>query len=57
MRADKVRALEGVIAEHYAIKREISILGELVQKMTTTKSSGNSENWQNREKEGEEFGG
>jgi hypothetical protein len=41
---DKVRALEGVIAERHAIKREISLLRELVEKMTTTKISGDNEN-------------
>jgi hypothetical protein len=46
-----VRALEGVIAEHDAIKCEIGILRELVEKTTTTNSSGDNENGQNREEE------
>jgi hypothetical protein len=37
---NKVRSLEGVIAKHDAIKREIGVLMELVEKATTTKSSG-----------------
>lgn len=54
---DKVRALEGVVAEHDAVKREICALRELVEKVTTTKCSSDNENGRNRE-EGreEEFG-
>jgi len=53
-----VRSLEGIIAEYDAIKREIGSLRERVEKTTTTKSSGDNVNGQNRGEEGEEaFGG
>jgi hypothetical protein len=55
---EKVRTLEGVIAEHDPIKREIGALRELVEKGAATKSSGDHVDTQNREQEREEeFGG
>jgi len=53
-----VRAFKGVIAEHHAIKCEIGLLRELVQKITITMILGDSENGCNREEEREkEFTG
>jgi hypothetical protein len=52
-----VRALEGVIAEQDAIKREISILREPVENMMTTESLGDSENRRNRKEERNVFSG
>ena len=55
---NKARALEGVIAKHDAIKREISVLREPVEKTTTMKkSSGDNENGRDGEEEGEEHSG
>jgi hypothetical protein len=42
------------ITEHDAIKHEIGVLKELVEKTKTTKSSGDNENGQNYEEEEEE---
>jgi hypothetical protein len=54
---DKVRALEGVIAEHDAITREISKLRELVEKMTMKSLGGSDNGWKSGEEGEEEFGG
>ena len=54
---NKARALEGVIAKHDTIKREISVLRELVEKTTTMKSSGDNENGRDGEEEGEKHSG
>src|SRR5882762_1534334 len=55
---NKVHALEGVIAEHDAIKDEIGVLRELVEKVTTAMSSGdNGDGWNHEEKGEEGFGG
>jgi hypothetical protein len=55
---NKVHALNGVVDEHNAIKREIGVVRELVEKITTVKSSGDNVNGRNHQEEGEEeFGG
>ncbi|KIM72727.1 hypothetical protein PILCRDRAFT_15858 [Piloderma croceum F 1598] len=55
---NKVRALNGVVDEHNAIKREIGVVRELVEKITTVKSSGDNVDGRNHQEEGEEeFGG
>ena len=51
---DKVHVLKGIIAEHNAIKDEISVLRELVEKVTTAMSSGDNGNGWNHEEKGEE---
>jgi hypothetical protein len=53
-----VRALDGVVDGHDAIKREIGVLRELIENMTTVKSSGHNVDGRNHEEGGEEeFGG
>jgi hypothetical protein len=55
---NKVRALDGVVDGHDAIKREIGVLRELIENMTTVKSSGHNVDGRNHEEGGEEeFGG
>jgi hypothetical protein len=57
-RVNKVHALDGVVDEHDAIKHELCVLRELVEKMTTVKSSGdNVDRWNHEEEGEEEFGG
>jgi hypothetical protein len=53
----KVHAFKGVITEPLGIKCEIGLLRELVQKITSTMISGDSENgWNRGEEREEEFG-
>ena len=55
---NKVCALDGVVDEHNAIRREIGVLRVLVEKMMTVKSSGDNVDGRDHEEEGEEeFGG
>ena len=56
--AKKVHTFKGVIAKDHAIKHEISLLRELVEKITTTMISGDSKNgWNCEEENEEEFSG